>query len=451
MSKPTFATRPFPLTTIPPGIPFIILNEAAERFSYYGMRAILMIFMTQYLRDHSGALAPLSQPQAMVYYHSFEMAAYLFPILGAFLSDIFLGKYLTILSLSLIYCLGHLALALDGTTTGLVLGLSLIAIGSGGIKPCVSAHVGDQFGSGNRHLLERVFYWFYFSINFGSFFATLLIPYLLKHYGPHVAFGLPGLLMLLATWVFWLGRYRFAHVPASGKDFVRVAFGPEGWAAIRNLSGITLFVALFWCLSDQAYSAWVLQAEKMDRSFLGFQWLSSQVSAVNPILVLVFIPLFSFVVYPALGRVMKLTALRKIGMGLVMPVFAFCLSAWIERQIAAGLKPNIGWQLLGHALLTAGEVLSYGTCLEFSYRQAPPAMKSVIMSLMLASIGIGNAITVVVNKWLANNPDMARTLSGSTYYLSFALGLSIAMLFYIPFALWFKEKSYLADAPETAA
>ena len=450
MSQPAFATHPFPLKTMPPGIPFIILNEAAERFSYYGMRAILMIFMTKYLLDHTGSLAPLDRPQAMVYYHTFEMAAYLFPLLGALLSDIFLGKYRTILWLSMVYCLGHLALALDGTKNGLILGLSLIAVGSGGIKPCVSAHVGDQFGEGNRHLLERVFYWFYFSINVGSTLSTLLIPYLLDRFGPHVAFGLPGMLMLIATWVFWLGRRRFAHLPPAGKRFAKVAFGPEGLRVIAGLAGIYFFVALFWCLSDQAFSAWVLQAEQMDRSFLGVQWLSSQISAVNPILVLVFIPLFSYVVYPALGRWVELTALRKIGVGLVTPVIAFCLSAWIESRIAVGETPSIGWQLLGYALLTAGEVLAYGTCLEFSYRQAPPAMKSIIMSMMLASIGLGNAITVGVNRWIASSAEVAKALSGANYYLAFAAGLAFALLFYVPYALRFKERSYLADAPAVA-
>src|SRR5207253_6753964 len=124
-----------------------------------------------------------------------------------FLADAVLGKYRTVLYLSFVYCLGHLALALDHTRLGLVIGLGLIALGAGGIKPCVSAIVGDQFGVSNQHLLPRVFSWFYFSINFGSAFSTLLIPLLLDPYqasgsdpgpvssfltkihGPDIAFG----------------------------------------------------------------------------------------------------------------------------------------------------------------------------------------------------------------------------------------------------------------------
>src|SRR5690606_20028323 len=131
---------------------------------------------------------------------------------GALLADVFWGKYKTILTLSIVYCLGHLALALDETRLGLSVGLGLIAIGSGGIKPCVSAHVGDQFGKKNFHLVSKIFSWFYFSINFGSFISTLMTPWLLRNYGPHWAFGVPGGLMLIATIVFWMGRKRFVHI-----------------------------------------------------------------------------------------------------------------------------------------------------------------------------------------------------------------------------------------------
>src|SRR6185369_927246 len=125
---------------MPPGIPFIVGNEAAERFSYYGMRTILVVFMTKYLLDSSGQLAPMDESMAKSYYHALVGANYFFPIVGALIADAWLGKYRTILLLSLVYCLGHLALALDETRTGLLLGLTLVAVGAGGIKPCVSAH-----------------------------------------------------------------------------------------------------------------------------------------------------------------------------------------------------------------------------------------------------------------------------------------------------------------------
>ena len=213
---------------MPPGVPYIVANEAAERFSYYGMRGILVVFMTKYLMGRDGSLDVMGKADAMEYYHWFLSAVYFFPVLGALLSDVWLGKYRTILYVSLIYCLGHLALSLDETRLGLAVGLTLIAIGSGGIKPCVSANVGDQFGQSNQHLLEKVFGWFYFSINAGSMFSTLLIPWLLTHKGPHVAFAIPGVLMFVATLCFWLGRHKFVHIPPAGWGAVQEALSPEG-------------------------------------------------------------------------------------------------------------------------------------------------------------------------------------------------------------------------------
>ena len=113
----------------------------------------------------------------------------------------------------------------------LAMGLGLIALGAGGIKPCVSAHVGDQFGEQNEHLIPRVFGWFYFSINAVSTISMLLTPWLLENYGPGWAFGVPGVLMVLATFVFWIGRYKFVHIPPGGNEFFRETFSEDGLRA----------------------------------------------------------------------------------------------------------------------------------------------------------------------------------------------------------------------------
>ncbi len=157
-----YRTAPLQTESMPPGIGYIVGNEAAERFSFYGMKAILTVFMTQHLLGSDGTLAPMTDNAAKFWVHTFMMAAYFTPLLGALMADWLFGKYRTIMWLSVIYCFGHLALAVDETRVGLAIGLGLIALGTGAIKPCVSAHVGDQFGSGNQHLLEKVFGWFYF-------------------------------------------------------------------------------------------------------------------------------------------------------------------------------------------------------------------------------------------------------------------------------------------------
>lgn len=219
----------------PKGVPYIIGNEGCERFSYYGMRAILTVYMV-FLFQETGMAEGAARAQATAVYHYFVAAAYFFPILGAIMADRLFGKYNTILWLSIVYTIGHGVLSLgEGSIPGTYAGLILIAIGTGGIKPCVSANVGDQFGRGNRHLLGKMYQAFYFIINFGSLFSQLLIPWLKDNYGWSVAFGLPGVLMAIATVFFWLGRDKFVHVPPS----------PGGKLGALDLAiGTCLFVAL---------------------------------------------------------------------------------------------------------------------------------------------------------------------------------------------------------------
>lgn len=427
---------------MPAGILFLITNEAAERFSYYGMRAILVVFMTEYLLAHDGAPDLMGEAEARSYFHLFASAVYFFPILGALIADMFWGKFRTIVVLSIVYCLGHLALAMDHTRMGLAIGLTLIAIGSGGIKPCVSANLGDQFGLANAHLLSKGFYWFYFAINLGAGISTLLTPWLLHHVGPHVAFGVPGLLMLLATWVFWMGRRQYVHIPPKGTLFLTDLMEPENLRAIWRLIPIFLFSAFFWSLYDQTGSAWVLQAKHMDRLWMGIEWLPSQIQVVNPFLIMVLIPIFSYGIYPFLSKVYPLTPLRKIGIGFFVTVLAFLISAQIEIQIAEGLRPNIVWQLLAFVVITAAEVMVSITCLEFSYTQAPRALKSVVMALFLLSISLGNAFTALVNVFIQND-DGSVVLEGPAYYWFFAGVMLVASVLFIWVAQRYRGKTYL--------
>ncbi len=504
-----YRTTPDPvLTTMPPGVPYIIGNEVAERFSFYGMKGILTIFMTQHLLNAAGQPDYLSDENAKGVYHLFTAGAYFFPLLGSIISDVYWGKYRTILLISLMYCVGHACLALMdlGPVTGkwdmapfLYAGLLLIAIGAGGIKPCVSAHVGDQFGSGNKHLLTQIYNWFYFAINLGAAASTFLTPVLLAKVGPWAAFGLPGVLMAIATFLFWLGRNKFIHVPPSGKDrFLAETFSPAGRRALANLSPLFLvFVPVFWAIFDQTGSAWVLQAESMDRRFMGFTWLESQVQVVNPVFILTMIPIFTYGVYPLMARLFEPTPLRKIGIGFVLTAASFAVSAlieqdiekqapaaltqlraelgedvpqagtlsetvraarqagWSQDQLAPALSgmPNIGWQFFAYALLTAGEVMVSIVCLEFAYTQSPPQMKSFVMGIYFLGVSLGNLAISGLNfgldaikKSTGTNP-----LAGPSYYWFFAGLMLVTAVVYVVFALRYKGETFIQGEDEPAA
>jgi len=437
-------TTPAPLTTMPPGIPFIIGNELAERFSFYGMRAILYLFMTTALVTHEGAADLMSEAKAKEWTHLFIAGVYFTPLLGALLADLWLGKYRTIIALSLVYCLGHLALALDNTRSGLVVGLTLIAIGAGGIKPCVSAHVGDQFARTNASLLSKAFNWFYLAINFGAVISQLLTPKLLEWYGPHVAFGVPGVLMLAATIVFWMGRNTFAHVPADRSRFLSDLMDPKFLRALAGLIPLFMLIAAFWSIFDQSSSAWVEQAKKMDLNVLGFTLNPAQLQAINPFFILTLIPLFTLVLYPQVARLMDFTPLRRIGVGFMLTLATIYVSGWIEQQISAGFKPSIGWQVLSYWLITSAEILISITALEFSYTQAPPRLKSLVMSLDLMSVALGNFFTARVNAYIEKVGALAN-LDGAHYWWLFLKVTAATTILFFVVAIFYKGQTYLQD------
>jgi dipeptide/tripeptide permease len=288
-------TQTQPAGKLPPQTKFIVGNEACERFSFYGMRAILTLYCINVLT--------MTKAQATEVGHLFNMSVYFLPLIGAWIADRWWGRYRTILYISLVYCLGNAMLAFSvGSQYGLYAGILLIAIGAGGIKPCVSAFVGDQFGPDQGHLLTKVYSLFYWSINFGSFFAFGFIPSIRDNYGYRWAFGVPGVTMALATIVFWLGRKRYVMKKPSretkqagffrvfaaawkqraarqpGQSFLdgaRATFSAGEVEAVKAVAGILVVFApipIFWSLFDQQFTTWVLQGNKMKtETFLPFQ------------------------------------------------------------------------------------------------------------------------------------------------------------------------------------
>jgi POT family proton-dependent oligopeptide transporter len=454
MAKDKYLTAPPNLTGMPPGVPYIIGNEAAERFNYYGMKSILTVFMAHYILNNSGVLAPMSPNEAYKYTHYFVSGVYYLPILGAIIADGWLGKYRTILWLSIVYCFGSLTLACMDTSWGiavgqrtmLAIGLGLICIGSGGIKPCVSANVGDQFGESNKHLLSKMFGWFYFSINAGSFIASIICPWMLANgsLGPRWAFGIPGISMVIATIFFWAGRNKMVHVPPRGLGYLKEAFlTREGLAILGRIAMVYFFILFFWALWGMSNGVeWTLQAEKMDLNWMGLNLIAAQVQTANPILILICIPLCNYLIYPAIDRVFPLTPLRKIGIGLFLTAFSFVVIVWIQSQIDQGLKPSINWQLLAYVILTLGETMVSITGLEFSYTQAPNSMKSSVMALWLLFIASGEFFVGLFNAWVVN-ADGTKKLTDFQYFSFFTVVMFVASAVFVVLASFYKGRTYL--------
>lgn len=275
---------------MPKAVPYIIGNEAAERFSFYGIRSVMSTFLVA--QFFNPAMNPMLQDVAEArsneIVHLFVTLAYFMPLIGGIIADWFFGKYKVILYVSIFYAFGNLLLAFyTHNITFFTIGLILIATASGGIKSCVSANVGDQFDSSNQHLLSKMYSWFYFGINTGSVASTISIPVVYNIYGAQLAFGIPAILMCAATIIFWLGRKKYVRLTPSGikkENFISItgyailqifsnrngmgvweATGKkftvasiDGVKAVYRIIMIFSFTPIFWAMWDQNLAEWVL-------------------------------------------------------------------------------------------------------------------------------------------------------------------------------------------------
>jgi POT family proton-dependent oligopeptide transporter len=170
---------------------------------------------------------------------------------------------------------------------------------------------------------------------------------------------------------------------------------------------------------------------------------------VNAIMILALIPAFQYGIYPLMNAVWKLTPLRKIGLGIFTIGVSFLISAWIEQQLGAGHKVNVLWQLPAYLLLSAGEVMTSITALEFAYTQAPKHLKAIVQALYLWSVSAGNLFTALVHKFI-QNADGTNKLPGASFYIFFALFAMGAAIIFALIALRYKEVVHLQDEAPAA-
>ena len=462
-------------TGMPSSVPFIIGNEAAERFSFYGIRSIMSTFLVaQFFNPTMNPLLQgVAEAKSNEMVHLFVTLAYFMPLVGGIMADWFFGKYKVILYVSILYAVGNLVLALSThNITFFSIGLIVIAAAAGGIKSCVSANVGDQFTKSNEHLISKMYGWFYFTINTGSILSTLLIPIVYNKYGPELAFGIPGVLMCIATLIFWMGRKKYVRVLPTGikkENFMNISWyaikqsfsnrqGSGVWEmvakkysassidavkAVYRILMIFAFTPIFWALWDQNLAEWVLQAKKLDLTLFGYQLFAEQIQTFNPIFLVGMIPVMTYIVFPLLEKMgIKVTPLRKIGAGLFLTAITFVIIALIQESIDKGGHPTVWWQILAYLILAIAEILVSITCLEYAYTHSPKSMKSTMSALYLLGISLGNYFVSLVNKSIANGGFFAQ-YTGAKYYWLFIGIITVFFVLYLFVAKRLPEKSYV--------
>ncbi|XP_057191603.1 solute carrier family 15 member 1 [Triplophysa rosa] len=376
----------------PISIFFIVVNEFCERFSYYGMRAVLVLYFRYFLHWDDDLATSI--------YHAFVALCYLTPILGAIIADSWLGKFKTIIYLSIVYAAGQVTMAVstvhditdanrDGTPDNLtvhvalsMLGLILIALGTGGIKPCVAAFGGDQFQEHQSRQLNTFFSVFYLCINAGSLLSTLITPVLrAQECGVYsqqkcypLAFGVPAALMVVSLVVFIAGSGMYVKTAPEGNIMWSVCqcigFAiknrfrhrssryPErehwmDWADEKYdklliaqikmvLKVLFLYIPLpmFWTLFDQKGSRWTLQATTMSGDFGAFVLQPDQMQTVNPILILTLVPIMDRIIFPLIKKCgLNFSPLKRMTVGMLFAAMAFVAAALVQLEIDKTL-PN---------------------------------------------------------------------------------------------------------------
>jgi POT family proton-dependent oligopeptide transporter len=317
------------------------------------------------------------------------------------------------------------------------MGLMLIALGAGGVKPNVTAMVGDQFDNPNDKNIDKLYDIFYFGINVGALISTFATPLLKKYYGASVAFGVPGLVMFLALVIFMIGKVHYKIILPS-KSNEEHGSTLDGLKASWKTLVVFAFIPIYWALYDQNGSEWVIQASKMDTYFLGINWLSEQIQLVNALMILIFIPIFSEIIYPLIERTgFVMTYIRKIGFGFILLVLSFGVIAFIQFEIDKGVRMNIAWQILAYGILTASEVMVSLTGLQYAFANAPKHMKGTIMAFFFLTVFFGNIFVSLLNNLMQSSSFFAQ-LNGGNYYLFFMGIMTVNALLFFLFARMLK-------------
>jgi POT family proton-dependent oligopeptide transporter len=320
----------------PTGFWFFFWGEFAERCSFYGMKAIL----AKYMVDKLG----LGEANAGTYVSLFIAACYFLPLLGGWVADNFFGKYWTIVGFSLPYILGHFILGYESFTF-MVIALSLLAMGSGVIKPNISTLMGltyDQQRPGQTKLRSDAFAIFYFSINVGAALSMFAVPIIRSRFDYWVAFLFPAGLMVIAFAIFAAGK------PYYAKEVIkRTPPTPEErrmrWVVLRRIMGLFALIMFFWAIFDQSGSTWIFFADTcMNTTMFGISVDADQIQAFNPVFILILLPLVTLLLKYLEARGWKIRPTDKMVLGFVLT--AACMGIMAIAAALTGtpeLRPTV--------------------------------------------------------------------------------------------------------------
>lgn len=380
----------------PKGLYVLFFTEMWERFSYYGMRAILTLYMiTSVTKDNAGL--GWDDAFALSIYGWYTMAVYVMSIPGGIIADRWLGQKKTVLLGGILLVFGHSVLAIDAVWA-FAAGLTLIVLGVGGLKPNISTMVGGLYRKGDPRR-DHGFTIFYIGINIGAFLASLVVGGVGEIYGWHYGFGLAGIGMLLGVSVFLYGHKYLKEVgdPPKLRTEEKTQI-KKPLTKIEKDRMIVLFLSfiiiiVFWGSFEQAGGLMnIYTNSKVDRMLFGWRIPTSWFQSLNPFFIMIFGTIVATFWLKRQRSTKEASTLFKMAVGTMIMGTGFLMMSGASLQSSSDGQAGMYWLIAAYLLHTIGELCASPTALSFITKLAPVKYGSLMMGSYFAATGLGNKI-----------------------------------------------------------
>lgn len=425
----------------PAGLFVLFFTEMWERFSYYGMRALLVLYMTKYLllepelaKSVLGYTALESfligvfgemniQQMSSQIYGLYTGFVYFTPFFGGILADKFLGQYRTVYLGGLLMAIGHFLMASEQM---FLLALLFIILGNGCFKPNISTQVGNLYPEGD-HRRDRAFSIFYMGINLGAFFSPLVCGTLGQKVGWHWGFGAAGVGMIIGLITYWLGSDLVPR-DTTGKNLnaEKRPLTKEEWNSVWALAVLCFLNITFWAIFEQQGNTLQLWADdKTDWNFFGWEMPSTWFQSFNPLFIFMFVPVINIFWSWQDKRKSEPSSVLKMGIGCFL-----CGAAYLVMIAAAVLVPgaekgSVFWLIATAWVFTMGEIYLSPIGLSLVTKVSPKPIVSMMMGMWFLSSFFGNYMTGFIGTFYTK-------MSSNNYFMLLAaLGIGTGLIFFI--------------------
>lgn len=407
--------------THPVGLYFLFFTEMWERFSYYGMRSLLVYYMTKQLM--------FAQGHASSVYGLYTGFVYFTPFFGGILADRYLGQRKSVILGAVLMAIGHFLMAVQSLFYP---ALFFLILGNGAFKPNISTQVGGLYEAGD-HRRDRAFSIFYMGINLGAFFSPLICGTLGEVYGWHWGFGAAGVGMLVGLGIYLLGQKHLAPDRIMKKAAGEMALKDKPLdkndkSRIGALVVLMLFTVVFWATYEQQGNTLALWADaNTNRMIFGWEMPASWFQSLNPMLIFALIPVINMLWASQAKKDREPSSVKKMGIGCILVGLSFLVMIPPSQAVAGGARVSMLWLAGCIAILTVGEIYLSPIGLSLVTKLAPVKMVSMLMGMWLLSSFFGNYLSGYIGTFWEKMPKEYFFILLSTI----AIGAGVGMLLMI--------------------